>query len=85
MHVTEIVNQKQVSDGAVAVTVRCCKNPLTDSVITIYGIGTTTSPEKLLADVDKHHDKVAAKCKGMSAGKIVLTQLTNRTKEHGDI
>ena len=81
MHITEIVEQKQVSDEAVAVTIRCCSNPLTDSTVTIYGVH-TLSPEQLAEAVDKHHDRVASKCHGMGAGKMLITGLITKTKTH---
>ena len=82
MHVTEIVKQKQESDEAVSVTIRCCSNPLTDSTVTIYGVH-GMSTEQLAEQVDKHHDRVATKCEGMGAGKSLLAQLIKRTKTHG--
>ena len=81
MHITEIVDQKQVSDEAVAVTVRCCCDPLTDSTVTIYGIH-QMSPEELSRQVDFHHDRVAKKCHGMGNGKLLIKNLITKTKTH---
>ena len=81
MHITEIVKTQQVSDEAVAVTVRCCSNPKTDSTVTIYGVPNLT-PEQLQAHVDKHHSRVASKCHGMVNGKSILDTLSKKPKTH---
>lgn len=81
MHTTEIIRQKQESDEAVSVTIRCCHNPLTDSTITIYGVH-TLSPEQLAEAVDKHHDRVASKCHGMGVGQRLIIGLIGITKTH---
>jgi hypothetical protein len=81
MHITEIVKHEQVSDEAIAVTVRCCSNPKTDSTFTIYGVH-AMSPEQLQAKVDAHHDRVASKCHGMGAGKSLLSTLSKKPKTH---
>ena len=82
-HVTTIVSTRQVSDEAVAITIRCCGNSKTDSTLTIYGVGRLT-PEKLASDIDRHHDRVAEKCQGMSSGKSLLDALDTKTKTHGE-
>jgi hypothetical protein len=81
MHVTQIVKATQVSDEAVAVTVRCCDNPKSDSTVTIYGIHEMT-PETLQAKVDKHYSRVAKKCHGMGAGQSLLATLSKMPKAH---
>jgi len=81
MHITEIVKQEQQSDEAIAVTVRCCHNPKTDSSMTIYGAATMTH-EQIEAFVSAHHDKVAAKCAGMSKAKDHLAKLATTVKTH---
>jgi hypothetical protein len=80
-HKTEIISTRQVSDEAVAITIRCCGNSKTDSTLTIYGVGRLTS-ENLAADIDRHHDRVAAKCQGMASGKNLLNALSGRFKIH---
>jgi hypothetical protein len=82
MHVTQIIETKQVSDECLSVKIRCCENPKTDSVLSIYGIG-TISEQDLLAKIDHHHDVVAAKCHGMAAGKLLITGLITKSKTHG--
>jgi hypothetical protein len=81
MHITEIVKQEQVSDEAIAVTVRCCSNPKTDSTFTIYGVHKLTL-DQLNEAVDKHHSRVAAKCEGLSAGRDLLANLKKTSKTH---
>ena len=82
MHVTEIVKQKQESDEAISVTIRCCCNPQTDSTLTIYGVHAKSEAD-IAAEVDKHHDRVASKCNGMAAGVSALAALIKKTKTHG--
>jgi CII-binding regulator of phage lambda lysogenization HflD len=79
MHVTEIVKQTRTTDETVEVTIRCCSNPKTDSTITVYGL----NEEKLLADIEKHHDRVAAKCAQMAASQKMLMVPVKKTKTHG--
>ena len=81
MHITEIVKTEQVSDEGVAVTIRCCNNPKTDSTVTIYGVH-AMSPEKLQEQVDKHHSRVALKCHGTGTGKSLLDTLSKKPKTH---
>ena len=81
MHITEIVKTEQVSDEGVAVTVRCCSNPKTDSTVTIYGVH-NLSAEQLQEQVDKHHSRVASKCHGVGAGKSLLNTLSKKPKTH---
>jgi len=54
-HITTIISKRQVSDDAIAVTIRCCANAKTDSTVTIYGASTKT-PAQINARIDKHHD-----------------------------
>lgn len=57
-HTTKIVEKKILSDGAIAVRVRCCGDSSTDSVTTIYIKPSTT--EKEVGDLmQKHHDHVS--------------------------
>jgi hypothetical protein len=80
-HRTEIIRTKQLSDESLAVTIRCCGNPQTDCVLTLYNVG-NTSEQKLEADIDRHHDRVAAKCAGMASGKHLLDTVVLKTKTH---
>jgi hypothetical protein len=84
MHTTEIVRTEQKSDEAIAVVIRCCNNPLTDSAHTLYGVAKMT-PEQLGAAIDRHHDRVAAKCAGMSTGKNLLANVVAKTKTHTEV
>jgi hypothetical protein len=78
MHKTEIVEIKQASDECLAVRIRCCDDPLTDSVLTVY----RGDENRLAADIEKHHDKVAAKHAGMQSGKHLLDTVVMKTKTH---
>ena len=80
-HTTKIVATKQESDEALSVRIRCCSNPKTDSVLTIYGVG-KLSAEQLEADVDAHHNRVAQKCQEMTTGKGLLVGLAMTSKTH---
>jgi hypothetical protein len=83
MHTTEIIRQKQESDEAISVTIRCCGNPLTDSTLTIYGVH-EQGGDQLAEHIEKHHDRVAAKCSGMGAGRLLLSSGSiKQTKQHG--
>ena len=81
MHVTEIVKTEQVSDEAIAVTIRCCSNPKSDSTFTIYGVH-SLSPEDLQAKVDGFHSRVASKCHGTGAAQSLLKSLSKASKTH---
>jgi hypothetical protein len=83
-HTTKIVRTQQMSDEALAITIRCCGNPKTDSVLTIYDVG-KLSPSQLEADVDKHHDRVSQKCQAMNSGKALLVGLLSVSKTHEDL
>jgi hypothetical protein len=80
-HLTEIIKMEQLSDEAVGVTVRCCGNVATDSVLTIYGIAKMDAM-KLHEYIDKHHNRVAEKCKGMTSGKQLLDVIVAKIKHH---
>ena len=80
-HNTIIVSKRQVSDDAIAVTIRCCANAKTDSTTTIYGASTMT-PAELNAKIDAHHNRVAKKCTGMGATKTALDLIVQQTKTH---
>jgi hypothetical protein len=35
-HVAKVIEKKQLSDGAIAIRLRCCGDPSTDSIATLY-------------------------------------------------
>lgn len=80
-HVTEIISTQQVSDEAIAVKIRCCDNPLTDSVHTLYGVA-KMSALQLEQIIDAHHNRVALKHQGMASGKHLLDTVISKTKIH---
>ncbi len=82
-HKTEVVNVKQLTDEAISIHIRCCDDPKSDSVLTVYGVANMT-PEQMEAQVVAHHDRVAAKHQGMVSGKQHLEALVTRTKVHGE-
>jgi hypothetical protein len=80
MHTTEIVKTVQNTDEAISVTIRCCSNPKTDSVLTLYAHN--MSQAQIEAAVAAHHDKVAGKCTNMAKAKAHLVTLTTQKKTH---
>jgi len=80
-HKTEIIRTQQLSDESLAVTIRCCGDPLTDNVWTIYNVG-NLSEQTLAETIDKHHDRTAAKHAGMTSGKHLLDTVVKKTKNH---
>ena len=80
-HKTEIISMQQVSDEAIAVKIRCCNNPLSDCVHTIYGVA-KMSALQLEQVIDAHHNRVAAKHAGMASGKHLLDTVISKTKIH---
>jgi len=80
-HTTKVIREAQVSDEDMAVTIRCCDNPKTDSTMTIHGFYKLTAAQ-LDTAYNKHHDRVAAKCQGMDIGKQLLVSAVTRTKTH---
>jgi hypothetical protein len=81
-HTTQIIRTEQLSDEALGITIRCCGDPLTDSALTIYGVGKLSS-EQMANDIDKHHDRVAAKCAAMARGKYLVDAMGSKSKTHG--
>jgi len=81
MHTTRVVRHEQKSDEAIAVTIRCCEDPNTDSAVTIYDVANMTQTQ-IEEQVSKHHDRVAAKCGGMQRAKQHLAELLTTTKVH---
>lgn len=79
-HTTEVIKAIE-TDEAIAITIRCCGEPKTDSVLTVYGIHKVT-PEVLDAELHTHHDRVAAKHVAMGKAKAHLSNLTVKTKAH---
>lgn len=66
-HQTEIIGSpKELSDGQVAIAVRCCGDDKTISWLTL---DSTLSPEAVEAAVDRHHRQVAAQHAGQQALK----------------
>ncbi len=80
MHTTQIVEVKQSSDGTLAVRVRCCNDPLTDSIMTIHFHGRTD--EEIQQDIQKHHADVAQKHTWAGRAKNLLAQLTDIPVNH---
>jgi hypothetical protein len=81
-HKTEVIRAIE-TDAAIAVTIRCCDNPKTDSVLTVHGVHKLTV-EQLEAEVIKHHDRVASKHDAMGKAKDHISKLTVRVKTHGE-
>ena len=83
MHTTEVISTKQMTDESIAIKIRCCDNPKTDSVWTIYGVE-KLSPKELAKIVEHHHDRVAEKCRTMGASmKLLGMNEFLKSKNHG--
>jgi hypothetical protein len=80
-HTTQVVKIEQVSDECICVKIRCCDDEKTDAVLTVYNVMNLTQ-EQIEAQIDKHHDRVAAKCAGMAKAKGHLQLVGNQTKVH---
>ncbi len=80
-HQTEVVKTEHTHDDAIAVTVRCCGNPKTDAVLTIYNAHKLTA-EQVAAKVDKHHDQVSARHAGVQEMLQHLSTLKTLKKTH---
>jgi hypothetical protein len=80
-HTTEIVRTTQSTDETMEVTIRCCKNRKTDSTLTISR-PFRFSPEQIDDMINKHHDRVAAKCDGMGKTRAHLGSVVTQTKVH---
>jgi hypothetical protein len=74
MHSTETVETKVISDEAVAVRVRCCEDPSTDSwhVLQITG---ETSEKDIKSWHDGRHEDVKAKHAARSKAHSLLKTL----------
>ena len=83
MHTTEIISQKQISDRGIAVTIRCCGNPKSDSTLTIQNAASLTHDaiEKL---IDLHHDRTKNTCERVQRHSEYLANIKNKTKTHGE-
>jgi len=80
-HKTEIVKQEQIGDERIAVTIRCCGDPKSDSTMTIAKAA-GLSPGQLEAKVEAHHDAVARKHSAVNAASKHLQGIKIKTKEH---
>jgi hypothetical protein len=81
MHTTKVVRTEQLNDESIAVTIRCCDNAKTDSVLTIAQAHTHSAAD-IESMVDGHHDAVKTKCAGMTAALRNLDGLGNLQKKH---
>ena len=80
-HRTEIIKHEQPNDECIAVTIRCCGDPKTDSTTTINAAHTLTL-DQIEASVDEHHDLVAKKHTALAAGRSHLEKLKGMVKQH---
>lgn len=55
-HTSEVINAKLVANGLLAVTVRCCGDPATDSVLTLHEL--QRDDAAIDADIAKHKANV---------------------------
>jgi len=74
-HQAKIVGEPtELSDGAISVRVRCCDDPDTDSVITIYGLH-ELSTDDVIRHVRDHQANVEIKHVAKQRGKAAITAL----------
>lgn len=55
-HVSAIVKIEEPADGLLAVTVRCCGDPITDSVLTLHELSRPDA--EIDADIAQHRARV---------------------------
>lgn len=56
MHSSTVIRVEEVADGHLAVTVQCCGDPKTDSVLTIHELHRLD--EEILKDIETHKARV---------------------------
>ena len=76
-HTTEIVNAHQPADGLLAVAVRCCRDPKTDSVLTLHQL--ERSDEEIKQDIRDHQARVAK----LHAAKLRAKELVETLRGAG--
>jgi hypothetical protein len=83
MHTTKVIKTEQLTDESIAVTIRCCENAKTDSVLTIAQAYKINAAD-VETMIEKHHDAVKARCLGMQTTLRQLKGLKNLNKVHRD-
>lgn len=77
-HTLEVTETKQLSDGAIAVCIRCCDNLMSDSWHTIYTAGKTQADVQ--SEVDARMADVAALHDAMQTANSVADSLVGVQK-----
>lgn len=77
-HQVEVTQTKQLSDGAIAVCIRCCDMDMSDSWHTIYTSGKTQ--EDIQSEVDARMADVAALHDATEMASSVAQSLVGVTK-----
>jgi hypothetical protein len=71
-HEAKIVGDPvELADGAIAVTVRCCDDPSTDSVLTLYGLH-ELSTNDVIRHVRDHQANVEIKHVAKQRGRLAI-------------
>lgn len=56
IHSSTVINVQKVSDGIIAVKIRCCGDPSTDSVLSVHELH--RPDEEIQKDVEEHRARV---------------------------
>jgi len=81
IHTTELIEVKHVADEILAVLVRCCGDPKTDSWHTMHA-SVYTDESKLAASISSAHKRVAGTHIAHLAAQSKLESLKGSTVEH---
>lgn len=76
-HKAEVVAQKQLSDGALAICVRCCDDPLTDSWHTVYDLE-NVDDAAMDNEIAMHVNNVEKKHAGMERVKQHIQKISKK-------
>lgn len=80
MHKAEVTDYRQVSNGAIAIHGRCCRDPATDSIATIYLTGGETEAE-IQALVQEHLGRIEARHAAVEKARELLEALKTKKEQ----
>lgn len=78
-HTSQIVNIEDAADGLLAITVRCCGDPKTDSVLTLHELH--RSEAEIDADIAAHHARVQKLHAAKAFAKVHIARLAGLSVE----
>jgi hypothetical protein len=79
-HKAEIIEIQDLSDGALAVRARCCDDPLTDSVHTVYNLHAKEDLE-IEREMADHAMNVEQKHQALIRKKAVIEKFKQKQKD----